>query len=164
MSYAPLSSSSSSHKEAPLAQQIVFMALICTPYTLLPLLIPSTISTSISILFPILFLFAFLHLQTHPYLIARLFPALMPVHSTLLGQRKLWVAGNFQLASLATACGGIIANVNPSPWFWLAFVAACGWVVAWNVGACPGFLLLLSLPLPDARGCLSSSLIYMHQS
>jgi hypothetical protein len=92
-------SSSSSHKN-----RAVFITLIVAPYALLSLLVPTT--ASLSRLLPFLFFSSVIHLYTHPYLIFRLFPSILP--DSPEGQRKLWTGGNWQLASFLTLVVGLV--------------------------------------------------------
>jgi hypothetical protein len=143
-------SSSSSHKN-----QAVFITLIVAPYALLSLLIPTT--ASLPRLLPFLFFSSVIHLYTHPYLISRLFPSILP--DSPEGQRKLWTGGNWQLACLLTLAGGLVgARINTLSegeliciWLFLG-VGGSAAFIAWNSGT------------QRSSPSVSSQLIYLKRS
>jgi hypothetical protein len=137
-------SSSSSHKN-----QAVFITLIVTPYALLSLLIPTTVS--LPRLLPFLFFSSVIHLYTHPYLISRLFPSLQPESPG--EQKKLWTAGNVQVAYLLMLAVGLVGarmnTMSDGEIFCAIMLFVFGGLgfSAWNGGTQPSASLLPSWPV-----------------
>jgi hypothetical protein len=117
--------------------ETLFIVLASLPYTLITLLVHLHPS-SLAHLFIFLVLLSLLHFYVHPHIIARVFPSVSPESR----ERKLWVAGNFQLANIMGTCMGSLAARMGEDFssadlagLLLAFTGGgCGSFAAWNFG------------------------------
>jgi hypothetical protein len=123
------------HAQTPsLVQQILLIAANVFPYVLITIFTPT--AAPLAKFLPLLFFFFLLHFYALPHIVARFYPYID--RESLPGQRKLWEAGNFLLASLAVTLGGVLIGMKTTALmlqgaFWMYVVGCGGMIMGWNV-------------------------------